>query len=49
MAQRDFIQLQCDGEKSWWWTESLSRLKLKHPFTVCPDMTCQTAVEIMNR
>lgn len=49
MAQRDFIELQCDGEKTWWWSEPLSRLKLKHPFTVCPDMTCQTAVEIMNR
>lgn len=49
MAQRDFIKLDSESEKSWWWNEQVSRLNLKNPFTISPNMTCQTAVEIMNR
>jgi len=49
MAQRDFIELSPDNEKTWWWNEPLSRLNLNTPFTVSPNMTCQTAIEMMNR
>jgi len=49
MAQRDFIEFNSQAEKAWWWNEPLTRLSLKHPITVSPQMSCQTAIEIMNR
>lgn len=50
MAEREFIKMDLgESEKSWWWNEKISRLHLNTPFTILPEMTCQSAIEIMNR
>ncbi|XP_065055705.1 cystathionine beta-synthase-like protein [Rhopilema esculentum] len=50
MAERSFIELKPDDpKKTWWWNEKVSRLELNTPLTVLPSVSCQEAIEIMNR
>eukprot|EP00794_Sanderia_malayensis_P010862 gene10862-12017_t len=50
MAERDFIELKPDDPKeTWWWNETVGRLQLNTPLTVMPTVSCQEAIEIMNR
>jgi len=50
MAQREFIEYN-DEEKAnqWWWNGKVSDLALKTPCTILPTVTCQEAIEIMDR
>jgi len=50
MLEREFISHDAKGaDKAWWWNEKVSRLNLNTPLTVSPTITCQEAIEIMNR
>lgn len=47
MKTRDFM----DSEVAlhWWWNHKVSNLQLATPLTITPKVTCQEAIQIMNR
>lgn len=50
MVEKGFMELKSDDpKKAWWWNEKVSRLELNTPLTVSPAVSCQEAIEIMNR
>jgi len=50
MIERGFMELKSDDpKKAWWWNEKVGRLELNTPLTVSPKVSCQEAIEIMNR
>ncbi|XP_037073240.1 cystathionine beta-synthase-like [Pollicipes pollicipes] len=50
MEQRQFIDGTLKTDKdSWWWNQKVSLLDVATPLTVLPSVSCQDAIDIMNR
>ncbi|XP_022257528.1 cystathionine beta-synthase-like isoform X2 [Limulus polyphemus] len=50
MSVRDFIDIHSEmSAKHWWWDLRVSCLNLDPPLTVLPHMSCQDAIDIMNK
>ncbi len=50
MVEHGYMDVSCElGHTHWWWDVPVSRLPLRAPVTVSPEMTCHDAVAIMNR
>jgi cystathionine beta-synthase len=50
MAERDFMDLDKElAEQNWWWNVKVNQLPLLAPVTVNPHITCQDAIDIMDR
>lgn len=50
MTERDFLDIHSEmSAKHWWWDLKVSCLNLAAPLTILPHMSCQDAIDIMNR
>lgn len=50
MSEKDFIDIHCEmAAKHWWWNLKVSCLNLAAPVTILPDMSCQDAIDILNK
>ncbi|KFM60452.1 Cystathionine beta-synthase, partial [Stegodyphus mimosarum] len=50
LSERDFIDIHSEmSAKHWWWDLKVSSLNLLAPLTILPHMSCQDAIDIMNR
>ncbi len=50
MCERDFMNIEEEqAAQNWWWKLPVSVLTLKAPVTVGTEVTCQDAIEIMDR
>lgn len=50
MAERDFIDVDKEhAEQDWWWNTKVSQLKLQAPVTVTPYLSCQAAIDILDK
>jgi len=50
LTERDFIDIHSEmSAKYWWWDLKVSSLNLNPPLTILPHMSCQDAIDIMNK
>ena len=49
MASRGFLDSPVPKEHVWWWEHPISSLKLHKPVTISNSVTCNKAIEILNR
>ncbi|XP_067122922.1 cystathionine beta-synthase-like isoform X2 [Centruroides vittatus] len=50
MSEKDFIDIHCEmAAKHWWWNLKVSCLNLAAPVSVLPNMSCQDAIDILNK
>jgi len=48
MKVREMLDTK-ENEVHWWWNNQVRNLELSTPLTICPNLTCQEAVKIMNQ
>ncbi|XP_015905542.1 cystathionine beta-synthase [Parasteatoda tepidariorum] len=50
MTEQEFINIDLEmSAKHWWWDTRVSSLNLAEPLTILPHMSCQDAIELMNK
>ncbi len=50
MGERDCMNIEMEkSAQHWWWKFPVSAMALKAPCTIGTEVTCQDAIEIMDR